>query len=206
VEAARVAVEDKQGDLGILGIVISTTGRRWPEKKIYYTIDAGLNETSRVTDAIKHWEEKTEIRFFVRTSERNYITFKSGTGCSSKVGMTGGQQFIELGNECSTGNVKHEIGHAVGLWHEHSREDRDNSIEIKWDNIEESQKHNFNQHISDGTDVGKYDFGSIMHYPANAFAKDNTKPTIVTKPSGKLIGQRDALSAGDIATVKSIYP
>jgi hypothetical protein len=44
-----------------------------------------------------------------------------------------------------------------------------------------------------------------MHYPAVAFAIDPSKPTIVT-PHGEAIGQRDALSAGDIAAVAAIYP
>jgi hypothetical protein len=43
-----------------------------------------------------------------------------------------------------------------------------------------------------------------MHYPANAFAKDPNKPTIIVK-SGVTIGQRNALSDGDIAAVKAIY-
>ena len=31
-------------------------------------------------------------------------------------------------------------------------------------NIEAGKEHNFDQHITDGDDVGPYDFGSIMHY------------------------------------------
>ena len=66
---------------------------------------------------------------------------------------------------CSMGSVIHEIGHAVGLWHEQSREDRDAFIDINWDNIIEEYKHNFEQHITDGDDIGTYDYCSIMHYP-----------------------------------------
>ena len=57
---------------------------------------------------------------------------------------------------------------------------------------------------TDGDDVGPYDYGSIMHYPATAFSK-NGQPTIVTK-NGATIGQRQGLSPGDIAAVQSMYP
>jgi len=43
-----------------------------------------------------------------------------------------------------------------------------------------------------------------MHYPATAFSK-NGQPTIVPKQNGVMIGQRDGLSAGDIAAVKLMY-
>lgn len=206
MEKARLAVEEKKGDVSIKGVVISGSVYRWPDKKVVYSIDENLPDKDRVTNAIKHWEENTEMRFVKRTNQTKYVTFKAGPGCSSPVGMPRGQGFIILANECSLGNVIHEIGHAVGLWHEQSREDRDEHVEIKWDNVEADKKDQFDQHISDGEDAGDYDFGSIMHYPKNAFAIDKTKPTIVTKPPGEPIGQRAKLSPGDIAAVKSIYP
>jgi hypothetical protein len=65
-------------------------------------------------------------------------------------------------------------------------------------------EHNFDQHIVDGDDIGPYDYGSIMHYPATAFSR-NGQPTIVAK-NGAPIGQREGLSAGDIAAMQALYP
>jgi astacin len=120
--------------------------------------------------------------------------------------MRGGQQFVWIADEGSSGQVIHEIGHTVGLWHEQSRSDRDNYIEIRMDNVLDDKRDQFSQHINDGSKRFDYDFGSIMHYPSDAFAKDPTKPTIITKPPGKPIGQRDGLSEEDKKTVKSMYP
>ena len=67
---------------------------------------------------------------------------------------------------------------------------------------------NFSQHIQDGDDLGAYDYGSIMHYPRTAFSI-NGQDTVVAKhalPPGVVMGQRSALSAGDIAGVHAMYP
>ena len=52
-------------------------------------------------------------------------------------------------------------------------------MRINWANIQAGREHNFNQHITDGDDIGGYDFGSIMHYGPTAFSS-NGQPTIVT--------------------------
>ena len=64
--------------------------------------------------------------------------------------------------------------------------------------------YNFDQHITDGDDVGPYDFGSIMHYPTWAFSRNN-QPTIETL-NGEAIGQRTGLSDGDVQAVNFMYP
>lgn len=187
---------------------VVVTGHRWKDGIIPYEIDAELPDQSRVENAIRHWEEYTIIRFVKRTSDNaeiypNYVLFKPSNGCSSSVGMRGGKQHINLAPGCALGSTIHEIGHTVGLWHEQSREDRNEWITVHYEHISLEHVHNFNQHITDGDDIGPYDYASIMHYGPTAFSTDGEK-TITTK-GGEPIGQRIGLSAGDIAAVWHIY-
>jgi Astacin (Peptidase family M12A) len=204
-----------EGDIAIAmvtwqeGTVIVGQQYRWPNALVPYEIDSALPSPDRVTGAIAEWEAKTKVRFVARTQANaaqyaNYVHFQDQGGCFSSVGMAGGMQIISLGQGCTKGNAIHEIGHTLGLWHEQSRKDRDSFVTIVWQNIDVNLSHNFDQHVSDGDDIGQYDYGSIMHYPRNAFSI-NGQDTIIPKQE-KPIGQREKLSQGDIAAVQQMYP
>jgi Astacin (Peptidase family M12A) len=191
-------------------VVLPGSQFRWPGGVVPYDIDSGMPDQQRVHDAIAHWEQNTVIRFVLRTSANasshpNFVRFMHGSGCSSAVGMQGGQQNITMGTGCDAGRGIHEIGHAMGLWHEQSREDRDMFVTIQWQNIQAGKEHNFNQHISDGDDVGPYDYGSIMHYERHAFTKNGQETVTPTNPANAQIGQRVALSQGDLNAIATLY-
>src|SRR5262249_48369258 len=128
--------------------------------------------------------------------------------CSSGVGRISGAQVINVSAVCTTGNLRHEIGHTLGFQHEQSREDRDNFVRILWNNIQDGFSDQFDKATGDSnTDLAPYDFGSLMHYPLTGFSKNgqNTIEPIVAVPPGVTIGQRTGPSAGDISALKSLY-
>ena len=69
---------------------------------------------------------------------------EKGQGCWSYIGRIGGEQMISIGPNClREGVIIHEILHALGFFHEHSRPDRDQYITIDFDNLKDGMQHNF---------------------------------------------------------------
>lgn len=203
-------------DLDIKSAIISPkiNGSRWPHGIVPFEMaeDLPLMNKLAVLQAIAHWQKYTSLEFIELTSKnryefRDFIAFipAGGTTCSSYIGRKGGKQEINLAPRCTTMNTVHEIGHAIGLWHEQSRSDRANFIRIAWENIDDIYKHNFEQPLNDGKDFGDYDYQSIMHYGSYAFSKNGQK-TIIPLVDGVEIGQRERLSEKDIKAVMAMYP
>lgn len=63
--------------------------------------------------------------------------------------------------------------HAIGQMHEQQRTDRDNYIEILYDNVPANQRRNFDK--EDTLDRTPYDVESILQYPLTVCAQLNAK-------------------------------
>lgn len=100
-----------------------------------------------IEDAIKDYHKYTCIKFVPHTKEKDYVVIKdAGTGCWSSVGKVGGEQVVNLQNPACLkrkGTVMHELMHAAGFLHEQNRENRDDHVDILWQNIQFSKFSHF---------------------------------------------------------------
>ncbi|EEB19379.1 conserved hypothetical protein [Pediculus humanus corporis] len=193
--------------------------RVWDHGVIPYEIDGNFSGEHKALfkQALRHWENFTCVRFVERSVQDhpNYIIFtERPCGCCSFVGKRGnGAQAISIGKNCDKfGIVVHELGHVVGFWHEHTRPDRDNHVQIMRENIMGGQEYNFNKLSEDEVNsLGlPYDYDSIMHYARNTFSKGTYLDTILPLDKAGMkkrpeIGQRIRLSEGDIAQTNLVY-
>lgn len=200
----------KKSEIGTKGIIKIGNHYRWPGGVIPYNITPGHPLTSDIIWAINHINEKSAIKLIQRTNETDYVTFLIGNNeCMSHVGRTGGDQPIWISFGCSKGAIVHEILHTAGIYHEQSREDRDNYVVVNYGNIIPGLIHNFDKKIELGSFINEYDYASIMHYGKYDFSRNGLSTIDVRVPPGTtstVIGQRDGLSEGDIRTIKLLYP
>jgi len=88
--------------------------------------------------------------------------------CCSYVGRRGGRQYLSLGKGCLLfGIVTHELGHAVGFWHEQNRPDRSIYIDVIYDNVDSSKYLNFDPRSLNEVNT----FDQVCNYSHISFLK-----------------------------------
>jgi hypothetical protein len=200
----------------------------WPNGVVYYEFDDNVIPAMRTAmlSAMAEWTSVANVTFRPGRGRINniaqiYIHIQNSTQNNSNVGVV---PFGQTMNITSWGNrfiIAHELGHALGLLHEHSRRDRDNFVTINTNNIQAGLADQFDLK-SDSISYGPYDFDSVMHYGQCAFSRNPNCPTASAAfPDGGItiqvkspyntqwqtaIGQRTHLSYLDGITVSFLYP
>ena len=169
-----------------------------------YDIAPTLPDPNRVTDAIAHWQQNTVIKFKKRQTERDYVFFRPGGGCSSAIGKMGGVQFVTLSSSVFN-RQRHprDRSRRRPVARAEPRGPRRERDDPMGEHRRPAAHHNFRQQIEDGDDINEYDYGSIMHYPRDCVldqrgADDRADDACRDRPAAKL-------SDGDIEAVAKMY-
>ncbi len=227
--------QSRAGHVKVAGNVLKLLGGSeyaWPKGIIPYTIDERLKSKKRfILEAIRDWNAKTNVNIIDFELNKKLIERQLGSldevwkirfipsdkrSSSSYVGLRKvavsneypRSQPIKLGS-FNPRTIKHEIGHAIGLFHEHARHDRSRHITLHKHAIDEDSWHNFKKR-DEAKDVGDYDFASIMHYAESIFTNGNG-PTFDVKDylsdhERANVGRSAEISDGDVKSVNAIYP
>lgn len=117
--------------------------RLWNTRQLLYRVDPTMPEAQRgaVTAAIAEWNAKSRFRFVpVKQGQSPMVVLgPTAKGCRANLGMPSpgqGPAKVHLGSTCDKQSVIHELGHIIGMQHEHQRSTRDRNLTVRQDTLE----------------------------------------------------------------------
>lgn len=117
--------------------VQEVTVNLWPTSQLSYRIDLSIPNSQKqlILQSVAEWNNKTNIKFSETSSNENVYFRKVNSRCKGSLGYSGSNQknTVNLSETCDKQSIIHEIGHVMGMIHEHQRENRNNYITLKPD-------------------------------------------------------------------------
>ncbi|XP_001653146.2 astacin-like metalloprotease toxin 2 isoform X2 [Aedes aegypti] len=189
---------------------------KWLNATVIYQIDGQFSsdEILTIKSAMNSMNSNSCVRFKKRTNEVGYVSITSEpSGCWADTGRSLGVSQLNLGPGCfdNEGTVLHELMHTLGFLHQHTRPDRDQYVQVQYENIIQRPEILFNfEIIEPWTSLAfplPYDYDSIMHYKPFMYSIDPQRLVTVASrnPTVTTIGQRDQLSTLDIISINFLY-
>ena len=185
-----------------------------------------VDSRARVRDTLKALETRLPLHFHEEPPPGTitpYVRVQWGPpdvnkSSSSAIGMAWDGQTLtfQSGHDGIAGTfnagpdpstIQHEMLHAIGLWHEQARNDRDNFITVHFDCIADDHQYEMQ---SDSADLGPYDFNSIMHYSNGFFCERDASnhcicDTMTSNVAGVTLGQKGDLTREDVNSIYRMY-
>ena len=216
-QSAAESIGAPEGGVKADSLAISYTSQFWPKvggvAQIPYIV-TGPDTPANLTTALGNFNSTFSglIQFVPvpnpASPPANYVDIDTSGGSGegfSDVGMVGGEQSLDCGDFCTIGTWLHEMGHTVGLQHEHQRADRGNYITLNLINADIPQvQGNFTLIPFNSQNIGLFDHASIMEYGAFDLSKAGL-PVIESIPPGMPLSNDNGYSAGDIDGVERLY-
>lgn len=178
----------------------------WPGGIVPFVMDPSLSFAQQQTylDGLREWELAANVHFVARTTETQYVFFKYSPSGPNLVSGSN-PQTVEI-NLLTRGQICHEMGHSLGLEHEHQRPDRNGFVTVLYGNVTSGNNGPFDI-LPGSVSYGAYDFESVMHYGRNVYSVSGAD-TIQTNAGFEKYQVRlsnAALSPTDRAHLASIY-
>ena len=160
-----------------------------------------------IEEAMESWEGVCGVRFEMVTPRSSAYEIKhvSQNVWFSTIGENNSQCYMLFDGSYHVDTIIHELGHCIGLAHEHQRPDRDKYVYIYWENILPVKQYNFeiieNPLIEE--EEFKYDYHSIMHYSPTSFSVNGN--ITIEAIDGSSIYRTGGITKIDAAKARSIY-
>ncbi|XP_062390312.1 hatching enzyme 1.2-like [Sardina pilchardus] len=202
-----IAVQTQRNSLTCFSCKWKKSANGLVQVPVTVSTDFSYYDRMKIEKAMLTFTKETCIRFVPRSTEVDYLSIENGRGCWSYIGRTGGSQLVSLNRYgcLYNGLIQHELNHALGVFHEHTRADRDQYVKVHWEYVQPREAYNFRKQYGDtwGT---PYDYSSVMHYSRTLFTTVNGKATITPIPDPNVpIGQIKGLSPTDILRINKMY-